>query len=126
MLLFHKDGKYILNKWETYTAIAIVVLLLSGIVLGSTAYIGNMHINLTLAGVILATMCMPVSRFEDGDTMQLRSVKAIFTSALILTGFTAVILALLNTTGAAAGVVAGIYFIGLIIYTWTSGGWNRN
>lgn len=124
MLLFHKDGKYILNKWETYTAIAIVVLLLSGIALGSTAYIANMNINLTLAGVILATMCMPVSRFEDGDTMQLRSVKAIFTSALILTGLTAVLLALLNTP--AAGIVVGVYFVGLIIYTWTSGGWNRN
>ncbi|RXK61862.1 tetratricopeptide repeat protein [Lacibacter luteus] len=124
ILLFHKDGKYILNNWERYTAIAIVCLLLSGITLGSVAYINNLDINLTLAGVILATMCMPVSRFEDGDTMTLRSVKAIFTSALILTGITAVALSLLSTTGAAAGIVTGAYFVGLIIYTWTSGGWN--
>lgn len=122
ILLFHKDGKYILNNWEKYTAIAIIGLLLSGITLGSIAYISNLHINLTLAGVILATMCMPLSRFEEGDKMRLRSVKTIFTSALLLIGICAVLLALIGS--AAAGIVVAVYFVGLIIYTWTSGGWN--
>ncbi|MFT3844888.1 MAG: tetratricopeptide repeat protein [Lacibacter sp.] len=124
MLLFHRDGKYILNKWEKYTAIAIAGLLLSGIILGSIAYISNLHLNLTLAGIILATMCMPVSRFEQGETIQLRSVKTIFSSALIVTGLVAVTLALLGTAGSVAGITVGVYFLGLVIYTWTSGAWN--
>ncbi len=123
MLLFHKDGKYILNNWERYTAIAIVVLLLSGIGLGSVAYLNDLHIHLILAGLVLATMSMPVSRLEEGDTMKAHSFKGILTGALIVFGLLSTVLALFFTTGHATGVVIGFYFLGLIIYTWSTAGW---
>jgi tetratricopeptide (TPR) repeat protein len=124
MLLFHKDGKYIVDNWERYTAITIVVCLLTGITIGVTAYVGVAPDSLILAGVALASMCIPISRFEDGAVMKPGSVKFIYSSILIVLGFTAALSIMLFPLASFGSILFGIYFVGLIIYMWTAGGWN--
>jgi hypothetical protein len=124
MLLFHKDGKYIVDNWERYTAIAIVVCLVTGISIGVTAYIGAAPDSMILAGVALASMCIPVSRFEDGASIKLVSVKSIYTIALIVMGFAAALAIILFPLATIGPVLFGVFFVGLIIHMWTVGGWN--
>jgi tetratricopeptide (TPR) repeat protein len=124
MLLFHKDGKYIVDSWERYTAIAIVSCLLSGIVLGVGAYAGFLPEQLLLPGFVMATVCIPISRFEDGASLQFRSVKAIYSAGLIVIALFAVVCMLTPALAAAGGILLGAYLIALIIYMWTSGGWS--
>lgn len=124
MLLFHKDGKYIVDNWERYTAIAIVVCLVAGISIGVTAYIGAAPDSMILAGVALASICIPVSRFEDGASIKLLSIKAIYSIALIVLGFAAALVILLFPLASVGPVLFGVFFVGLIIYMWTVGGWN--
>lgn len=123
VLLFHKDGKYILNNWERYTSIIVVTLLISGITLGSVSYMNNLRMNLVLSGILLTTLSIPVSRFEQGDTINLRSAKAVILFALIAIATVAVLLSILAIAQEAAAIVIAIYFFSLIIYTWTSGNW---
>jgi tetratricopeptide (TPR) repeat protein len=120
MLLFHKDGKYIVDNWERYTAITIVVCLLTGI----TAYVGVAPDRLILAGVALASMCIPISRFEDGAVMKPASMKFIYSSTLIVLGFIAALAIILFPLASFGSILFGIYLVGLIIYMWTVGGWN--
>jgi tetratricopeptide (TPR) repeat protein len=123
MLLFHKDGKYIVDNWERYTAIAIVICLVSGISIGVTAYIGAAPDSLILAGIVLAFLCIPVSRFEEGATLKLRSVKSIYSIALIVLGFVAAMAIIFFPLANFGPVLFGVFVVALIIYMWTVGRW---
>ena len=91
---------------------------------GVGAYIGFLPDHLLLPGFVMATVCIPISRFEDGASLRSRSVKAIYSAGLIIIALLAVVCMLTPALAAAGGILLGAYLIALIIYMWTSGGWS--
>lgn len=121
VLLFTKEGKYVLSSLEKKIAGSVAFLLAAS---AATAAFGSYlptikDDNQYLAALVLLTMVLPVSRFEYLPLLKRKKLVLYFSFALILLGLIS-----------AVGILAGseiflttllIYFVGLVAYTWSFG-----
>jgi tetratricopeptide (TPR) repeat protein len=119
-LLFHKDGKYILSKWENIAAILVVTLLVSGIILGSYSFLLHDNGKWVIAGVILGSLSIPASRFEGFDVIEYKSLKFIYPVSLLVIGLLAVIAGFLSISGEISAALFVLYFLGLLVFMWVA------
>ena len=117
VLLFTKEGKYVLTTLEK--RIAALIALLFGLSIGTALFGGYLPItngNQYFAALIFFTMVLPVSRFEYVHLINRKKLVIYYSSALILLG-----------SVSAIGLLAGydvmltsmiVYFAGLVLYTW--------
>ena len=121
VLLFTKEGKYVLSSLEKKIAGSVAFLLAAS---GATAAFGGYLTtvkddNQYLAALILLTMVLPVSRFEYLHLLKRKKLVLYFSFTLILLG-------LISAVGVLAGSEAFLttmlfYFGGLVVYTWAFG-----
>ena len=122
-LLFHKDGKYSLTKSETAIGVSTVALLVSGILLGCYAFyfFKEPPSEFLYPAIILATMSIPLGKIELPLDIRSRSIKVWYPAALIFLGILAIAVFFLNSEIAA--LLALVYGIALLIFTWVANAW---
>ncbi len=118
VLLFTKEGKYVLSSQEKRIAGFIALLFFITI---ATALFGSYlptveNGNQYFAALIFLTMVLPVSRFEYLHQLRRKKLVIYYSAALILVG-------LMSAVGLLAGSNAMItamlvYLVGLVVYTW--------
>ena len=119
VLLFTKEGRYVLSSIEKRTAGFVALLLgLSIITVTLGRYLpGGAKGDHYFAALVLLTMVLPASRFEYIHLISRKKLVIYYSSALLLLG-------LLSTIGLLAGSDAFtyamiLYFGGLVVYTWS-------
>ncbi len=117
VLLFTKEGKFVLTTLEKRVAAMIALLFVTS--LATAVFGGYLPIsdgNQYFAALIFFTMVLPVSRFEYVHLIKRKKLVIYYSSVLLLLGLVSAI-----------GLLAGydfmttpmlIYFTGLVIYTW--------
>jgi len=122
-LLFHKDGKYSLTKSETAIGVSTVVLLASGILLGCYAFyfFEEPPSEFLYPAIILATMSIPLGKIELPLDTRSRSLRVWYPAGLILLGTLAIAVFFINPE--IGTLLALIYGIALLIFTWVANSW---
>jgi len=120
VLLFTREGKYVLTKTEKRVAGAIAALLLAAV---CTALLGRYlptvsDDNQYMVALAFVTLVLPVSRFEYLYQVRRKKLVIIYSIILIAVG-------LISAIGLLAGlansmiVLMTAYFVGLALYTWS-------
>lgn len=118
VLLFSKEGKYVLSDVEKRTAAAVAFLLVAGAAVAAFGgYLpGGAKGDHYFAALVLITMVLPASRFEYIHLIRRKKLVVYYSAALLLLGLVSAI-----------GLLAGsdimvypmlLYFVGLVLYTW--------
>lgn len=118
VLLFTKEGKYVLSPQEIRIAALVVSLFVLSI---GTALFGGLLPgvqggNQYFAALIFLTMVLPVSRFEYLHLFKRKKLVIYFSSALLLVGLVSAIGLLLNSSTML--ILMLIYFGALVVFTW--------
>ena len=118
VLLFTKEGKYVLSDAEKRVAGAVALLLTaSGLVfLLGDSLPGGEKGNHWFAALILLTMVLPVSRFEYLHLIGRKKLVVYYSASLLLLGLLSVIGLLAGSDAFTSLMIA--YFVGLVVYTW--------
>ena len=122
-LLFHKDGKYSLTKSEKTIGVSTIILLVSGILLGSYAFyfFKEPPSELLYPGIILATLTIPLGKIDLPLDLKSGSIRVWYPALLLLVGTLAILATFLDTNIGSS--LALIYGIALLIFTWVANGW---
>ena len=118
VLLFSKEGNYVLNTLEkriagiiaSLFAVSIATALFGGYL--PTVETGNQY----FAAIIFLTLVLPVSRFEYLHLIRRKKLVTYYSIALILLGLISAVGLLAGSTIMLTAML--VYFSGLVIYTW--------
>ncbi len=118
VLLFTKEGKYVLSDAEKRTAGAVALLL---VVSAATAVFGRYlpggsKGDQYFAALIFLTMVLPASRFEFAHLLRRKKLVIYYSAALLLLGLVSAIGLLAGSEMMVYPMLA--YFVGLVVYTW--------
>ncbi len=120
MLLFTREGKYVLTKPEKYVAASVCLCLLGALALA----IFSAHIKVLkpdeqfYPALVLLTLTVPVSRFEHWELLAKQRWAVAFTIALVVLGISATALLVVIGSNNISGLLALVYLFGIALYTW--------
>jgi tetratricopeptide (TPR) repeat protein len=117
-LLFHKDGKYALNKREKINAICAVVVLLSGLAMVITGLFmpENPGLVIVMAGLVALSLALPLGHMEFPIRLKGNNAVQWFSIGLVLFGL--VIIFFLFSGLPIPEAVMWTYFVSFVVYTW--------
>jgi tetratricopeptide (TPR) repeat protein len=119
-LLFHKDGKYALSNSEKYTAVSVVVSLLTGLTCFILAMFlaqeGAIRNSLITAAITFGLMAVPLGDLKYPIRFKGYGLANQAAMVLVALGFTTIILAFINND--AASVTGAIFLIGFVLNNW--------
>ena len=122
-LLFHKEGKYAITKFEGMISVTVLLLLCTGISLAAYVYYSGAGTDgaLFYNSLILATMAIPVAQLELPERGDKWEAKTWYPLALLGSGTLSIIFSFFFSE--VAFLFAALYAIGLLIFTWVANSW---